>query len=141
MRRQSRNRSQVRSALIRRAVESLESRTLLASFYPLTTAADGALNSLRAAVIASNGNNQNDTINLKSGRYELTIPNVGGLQENAAATGDLDLTDDGFTVTFKGAGQNKTFIDANQIDRVFQVFPSVTVVFKDLTITGGLAQD
>ncbi|MEA2708905.1 MAG: hypothetical protein QOF78_1506, partial [Phycisphaerales bacterium] len=121
-------------------VESLEARTLLANFYPSPATPDGAPNSLRANVITSNTNGQSDTIYLKAGTYELTLNNLLG-QENFAATGDLDLKEATRTVTFKGSGIKKTFIDANQIDRVFQVDPNVIVVFKDLTITGGLAQD
>ncbi|MEA2734772.1 MAG: large repetitive protein, partial [Humisphaera sp.] len=121
--------------LMRVGVESLESRVLLAAFYPSPATPDGAPYSLRQAVMTSNTNGQNDTINLKAGTYELTLQNLLG-QENFAATGDLDLKEATRTVTFKGAGVKKTFIDANQWDRVFQVDPNVTVIFKDLTITG-----
>jgi hypothetical protein len=122
------------------SLEPLEDRALLANFSPVPNVADGAANSLRAAIIASNTNNQNDTITLKSGTYSLSIANTAG-QENAAAQGDLDLTEAGRTITFRGAGAGKTIIEAKQIDRVFDVLGGVTVVFKDLTITGGVARD
>ena len=40
-------------------LESLERRTLFATFNPLAAAVDGAIGSLRAAVIAANANHQN----------------------------------------------------------------------------------
>ncbi|MFO0958951.1 MAG: hypothetical protein U0800_16250 [Isosphaeraceae bacterium] len=51
---------------------------------PSPTAADGVPGSLRAAIIASNANAQDDTIQLSAGTYQLTIANTAG-QENAAA--------------------------------------------------------
>src|SRR5689334_14871376 len=73
-------------------LELLEQRALLSVFNPLAATPDGAPGSLRAAIIAANSNHQNDTINLQAGTYNLAIANVSG-QENAAAQGDLDLTD------------------------------------------------
>ncbi len=121
-------------------VEPLEDRRMLATFNPSALVIDGAANSLRAAVIAANGNGQNDTVKLSQGTYILSIANTAG-QENAALEGDLDLTEAGRSITFTGAGVNKTFIDAETIDRVFQVFSGVTVTFKDLTIRNGRAVD
>ena len=50
--------------------------------------------SLRDAIIAANADpgTAADTIVLGSGTYTLSIPNVGGAQENSALTGDLDIT-------------------------------------------------
>ena len=84
--------------------------------------------SLREAVIASNaGYPTPSTILLRPGRrYELTRP---GLGEDAAATGDLDLTTQ-LAVETKGfVGRNKNkrhrgaraVIDGNDIDRIFDV--------------------
>ena len=53
----------------------------------------------------------------------------------------MDLTQSGRKVTIQGAGVGKSIIDAQQIDRVFQIFGGVTVIFKNLTIRNGLAQD
>src|SRR5262245_26109577 len=88
----------------RAGVEWLEGRTLLAFFNPLVAAADGAIGtSLRDAIKVANANNQDDTIYLKVGTYELTLANPGGVQENANATGDLDvLNDNNKTLTIKG---------------------------------------
>jgi hypothetical protein len=52
---------------------------------------------------------------LAAQKYTLTIPNDTALpNENAAATGDLDLTDD---VDIVGQGAGATVVDANQLDR------------------------
>jgi hypothetical protein len=122
-------------------LEALEDRRVPAVFNPLPSAPDGAPGSLRADIIAANSNGQDNTIILQQGHYLLTLPNTAG-QENAAATGDLDLTAVGHTITIQGAGTDVTVVDAGGIDRVFQVSGnSVSVVFRNLTITGGRAMD
>lgn len=121
-------------------VEPLEGRLAPATFAPLASAVDGAAGSLRAAIIASNGNGQDDTITLQAGVYQLTLANAGG-QENAAATGDLDLTEAGRTITIQSAGAGVSIVDAGGLDRVFQVQGNVTAVFRDLTIRNGNARD
>ena len=56
---------------------------------------------------------------------------VGG---NAAATGDLDITDD---LTINGEGITNTFIDGADLDRVFHVLPGNIVEISGLTIQNG----
>ena len=51
---------------------------------------------------------------LPAGTYTLTR---AGTNEDAAATGDLDITQN---LTITGAGAATTIIDGNQLDRVFQ---------------------
>lgn len=122
-------------------LEQLEDRCCPAVFNPAALTADGATGSLRDAIIIANANGDaTNTFILQGGTYELTVANTLG-QENAAEEGDLDLTAFGKTYIFRGQGRTSTFIDANQIDRVFQALPGVTVVFEKLTITGGLATD
>lgn len=58
---------------------------------------------------------------------------VGGTGEDAAATGDLDVTS-GISIGGRGAT-----VDANGIDRVFQVASGASLGVRDLTITGGVA--
>ena len=120
--------------------EQLEARQLLTTFSPDILAIDGAPNSLRAAIIASNTNGQDDVINLGAGYWKLVLPNAVG-QENAAATGDFDLTESGKTITIQGAGAGQTFVDGKNVDRLFQVFPGVRAVFRNLTINDGYARD
>jgi hypothetical protein len=76
----------------------MEDRTLLTSF-TVTTTADGVPGSLRQVIQAANSNPGADTIVVPADTYTLTIAGTG---EDAAATGDLDITDD-LTVTGDGA--------------------------------------
>lgn len=107
--------------------------------------------SLRGAIIAANISVADPvTINLQPGTtYNLTIPNAS--QENAAATGDLDITASGRTVTIAGGGSSgpgATIIDAAGLntgssrDRAFQITTSGgIVIFQDLVIQNGRAAD
>jgi len=89
---------------------------------------------LRAAIMQANATAGHNNIILPAGTYTLTIVGSG---EDAAATGDLDVTDTTGSLTIIGAGAADTIIDANQLDRVFDVLAAVTVNFSGLTITGG----
>jgi hypothetical protein len=108
--------------------------------------------SLRGAVIAANADVSADPviINLQPATtYNLTLTNA--TQENAAATGDLDITTNLHTVTIAGGGSsgpNATIIDAAGLntgsvrDRAFHINGSgVAVVFQDLVIQNGKAAD
>src|SRR5260370_16626952 len=66
--------------------------------------------------------------------------------ESAGLEGDLNLTAASHRWVIRGAGSsgnNRTVIDASGLqDRAFQVVtPGTQVVFQDLVITAGLAQD
>jgi hypothetical protein len=123
---------------IRLNLEHLEDRCLPAILQP-TTLLDGiGIGSLRDAIVQANSNGQNNTIILSAGTYQLS---VAGRNETASLTGDLDLTAAGFTEIIRGAGAGVTVIDANSIDRAFQVIGNVHVIFKQLSIEGGLATD
>lgn len=109
------------------------------------TTTDDELNSdgdcsLREAVVAANGDtavdacpagNGADTIVLPAGEFLL---NLVGSSENASFTGDLDITDD---LTLIGVGANDTFIDANDVDRVFELHSGSQVTMSNLTVRGG----
>ena len=126
-------------------LEMLERRWVPATLTP-TTFADGGpgSGSLRDAVLQLNADTgtDDDIIQLEAGTYTLTIPNVGGRHETAGLTGDLNLTQTSHRWIIQGAGPS-TIIDASQLqDRVFQIVnPGTQVVFQDLVIQGGLAQD
>src|SRR5207237_1013515 len=94
-------------------------------------AADG-VNSLREAIICANTTPGADTITVPAGTYTLMI---AGTNEDAAATGDLDITDD---LSLTGAGSATTIIDGGALDRVFHVRPQVTVSMSGFTIRNGL---
>jgi CSLREA domain-containing protein len=70
-----------------------------------------------------------DTISLPAGTYVLNLP---GANENAALTGDLDITHD---LTITGAGKASTIIDGNSLDRVIETMADVHI--SGVTISGG----
>lgn len=70
------------------------------------------------------------------GTYTFTVTGGG---ENDAATGDLDITNQHKHILIEGDELNNPVIDANRIDRVFEVL-FADVEFRYLVITGGRAQ-
>jgi CSLREA domain-containing protein len=95
--------------------------------------------SLREAIVAANTDTSvsgcvagsgADTIELPSGQYVLAI---AGRDENAAETGDLDITGD---VTIVGGGSGTTRISADGLDRVLEL-RTATVTIQGVTIAGG----
>src|ERR1043166_4439103 len=118
------------------------------------SACTGAANdcSLRGAIIKANADLTANSfvINLQaSTTYNLTLTNA--TQENAAATGDLDITTTLHSVTIIGggsAGPNATIIDAAGLntgsvrDRAFHITGAgLTVALQDVAITNGTAAD
>lgn len=105
--------------------------------------ADGACDadcSLREAVIAANASGGADTIQLPAGSYDLTIADaVAGTDEDAAATGDLDVAAGGLTI--QGAGAATTSIDAtglgNRVLHVTRNFSSAPIAIRGVSIEGG----
>jgi Ca2+-binding RTX toxin-like protein len=97
----------------------------------LAADADG-YTSLRAAVMESNALPWNNTITLPAGTYSFTIT---GTQEDAAAQGDLDVTEGRLTIS--GAGESESIIHANYVDRVFDVHSGATLDLTGITISGG----
>jgi CSLREA domain-containing protein len=72
--------------------------------------------SLREAIIAANADTSlNPIVYIPNGTYILTLT---GADEDAAATGDLDITR---PMNIIGEGRDTTIIDANDIDRAFDV--------------------
>lgn len=86
--------------------------------------------SLREAVIAANTMVGTDTIEIPAGTYVLSL---GGRNENAAASGDLDIAGD---MTISGSATGATTIDANGLDRVFHI-RSGQVALSGMTLKGG----
>ncbi|MFN4257951.1 MAG: beta strand repeat-containing protein [Gemmataceae bacterium] len=130
-------------------VETLEDRLAPATIINVTTFADvvdpgDGVISLREAVIQANNTAGDFEIRLQAGTYYLTIAGVG---EDAAATGDLDILNNG-TITIVGAGANQTIIHAGGNvglgipaleDRVFHVLSGATLNLEGVTVTGGTA--
>src|SRR2546426_3114431 len=101
-----------------------------------TCATAGGTCTLRAAIQEANALPGSDTIMVPADTYLLTIE---GRDEDAAVTGDLDITDD---VTITGAGADRTILDGNGIDRIFDIeLPTsrvaIVVAIAALTIRNG----
>ncbi|MHC4880085.1 MAG: choice-of-anchor Q domain-containing protein [Planctomycetota bacterium] len=124
--------------------QTLEQRTLLTTFTVDSlldavdanpgdgVADDGSGNvTLRAAIQEANALAGDDDIILPAGVIQLSI---AGTLEDAAATGDLDITQD---LTITGAGAGVTFIDFNDLDRIFDVHAGAMVTVSDVTIREG----
>ena len=86
--------------------------------------------SLREAVLAANADPDSDAILLPAGHFRLTIPGPGV----DATEGDLNLAED---VTITGVGARLTVIDAQGLDRVFDIAIGITAEIDDVTVTGG----
>ena len=93
--------------------------------------------SLREAIIAANANLAiTDTITLPANVNSYTL-SIGGTGEDAAAQGDLDITDN---LVITGAGASSTIIDGGAIEHVFHVDPAgtgVTASISGVTIQNG----
>jgi hypothetical protein len=98
--------------------------------------------SLRAAVVAANDNvatagcpagSGADTVSVPAGTYKFTR---AGIFENAAKTGDLDISS---ALTIRGAGSGATVVDAQSLDRVIGIQGGGTVDLEAITLTGGHA--
>lgn len=122
-------------------LEYLEDRSVPATFNVTTNldvidSGDGK-RSLREAITAANNLAGADVIIVPGGVFKLALAGVG---EDGNAAGDLDITDD---VTIRGAGRDLTFIDGQQLDRVFDVFGnapgSFKVVLERTTVRHGAA--
>jgi CSLREA domain-containing protein len=110
---------------------------------------DDGLCSLREAVIAANLDTASgtqpgecpagsgaDTIIVPSGTYILTLANPGGVPEDSALSGDLDI---GNSVTISGTNAAGTIIDGNGLDRVVDVIGgNISVTLSGLQIRGGV---
>jgi CSLREA domain-containing protein len=91
---------------------------------------------LRAAVMEANALAGADSIMLLTKTYALSLVGTG---EDAAATGDLDITEE---LEVMGTGLSATIIDADGIDRIFHVFAGATnTQISNMTITGGVSTE
>jgi len=86
---------------------------------------------LRAAIQEANAHPGEDIINIIGAKNQKFPLKVVGANEDAAATGDLDITSD---VIIHG---NQHAIIVGKKDRVFQIFPGVHVELDGVAVTGG----
>lgn len=114
------------------------------TFYVSTTKdqADGYCTpgdcTLREAVMAANANGMetHDIITIPAGEYVLT--EKGTSEYELGEKGDLDIKTH---LTIWGAGADKTIIDGNGTDRVFEIADGLDVNISGVTITNGNAGD
>jgi CSLREA domain-containing protein len=89
---------------------------------------------LRAAVDEANFAGDPDKVKLKAERYVTT-----GEREDLNDSGDYDLVT-GSELKVTGAGMDRTTIDGDKIDRLFQVPQGARLDLQKLTLTRGAAQ-
>lgn len=114
-------------------------------------ASQEGLCTIRAAIMEANASGFNaegerHSIFIPAGYYDLSIPNTLSTDDlgveaipsrpvtSANATGSLLVV---VPMTIRGEGARSTVIDANQIDRVFEIDVSADSTISDLAITGG----
>jgi CSLREA domain-containing protein len=96
---------------------------------------------LRAAIQEANAHPGSDIITLPAGVYALTL---GGANEDAAASGDLDITEPdpgGPGLVIQGAGAETTIVSGGALDRVIDIRPGAVATLSGLTIQKGSAPD
>lgn len=103
---------------------------------------DGACDhhcSLREAIHVANTTPGDHRIILDIGTYQLSLPPPmlkGVLQdEDEGRNGDLDIIG---SLTIRGAGPDRTIIDAQGLDRVFDVLDYATLDLRNLAVRNGL---
>jgi hypothetical protein len=133
---------------VRPFLEVLEGRTAPAVFMVNTfddtveasrdgSGLDAAGNiSLRSAVMATNDLGGDNTVVLSGGTYNLTIPPVqGGGDEGGHLNVGMGLTNN--NVTFDGATDGATIIDANNLDHAVDVGFFCSATLSHLTVQNG----
>jgi len=122
-------------------LEFLEDRSVPATFNVTTTLdvvdpADGKF-SLREAITKANATAGADVINVPAGVFKIALAGTG---DDGNVSGDFDVLE---SVTIQGTGAGKTFVDGQQIDRVFHVIgaagPPRRLVLAGLTVRNGNA--
>jgi predicted outer membrane repeat protein len=97
---------------------------------------EGEQVTLRAAVQHANVTPGEDTLVLPAGLWKLTRKGAG---EEAAFTGDLDVTDD---LVITGAGAADCIIDGKMAkDRLFEVHAGAVLTLSGVTLRRGLATE
>ena len=115
-----------------------------ADTFDVTNTNNSGPGSLRQAIHDANNNPGADTITFAVATNGVPIVLAGLAGEDANASGDLDILDNG-DLTIQGNGATNTIIDGGVIDRVFHVCPgggcANTVTFIGVTIRNGSVTD
>ncbi len=90
--------------------------------------------SLRAAIMEANALAGNDTVQLPAGVFGLSIAPIS--TEDFATDGDLDITSN---ITVQGEAAATTILDANLLDRLFDVTTAGDLFLRNVTLRNGLA--
>lgn len=116
-------------------MQSLEVAVLTCGMNVTTTADGTDLGTLRHAIDCANIGDavfgMTDEIFLAPGTYDISLAPLG---EDLNGGGDFDILDD---LIIQGSGRHNTFIDANYIDRIFDVRPGIELTLRDLTVMNG----
>jgi hypothetical protein len=91
---------------------------------------------LRAAIMENNATGAANTIRLPAGKYVLTHKDPAEPSEDTGASGDLDIR---VNLKIKGAGKDKTIIDGDKRDRVFDLFGATKII--GVKIRNGLTDE
>ena len=124
--------------------ELLESRRVLATFAVNTTDDTQAVDlltgvdangnvSIRSAIMAANSQPGNHVINIPDSELPYLLA-IGGSGENLGATGDLDVRS-----TIEINASPTTTLEAQFVDRVFEVQGNGNLTLNGLHLVGGLA--
>jgi predicted outer membrane repeat protein len=99
--------------------------------------------SLRAAVQEANALGGFHTIRLKSGTHRLTLRDAGAADEDAAATGDLDVTADilieSTSASVRGIQMAFDEFEGPPEDRIFHVLPAGDLTLRSVSLEDGVA--
>src|SRR5690606_2335127 len=106
---------------------------------PEDVVAEDGFCSLREAIQAADTDTAVDTCAAGNGADRIVIPEgtyqlVGGGDENANVSGDLDIQTE---VSLEGAGASRTILLGSGSDRVLHALPGSKVTLRDLRVTGG----
>lgn len=75
------------------------------------------------------------TIELQAGTYLIATLEGGVTGDDVNLRGDFDIV--GKTLTIRGAGEDQTFIDGQQLDRIFHIFAGATLILEGVTVQNG----
>ncbi|QJX00853.1 WD40 repeat domain-containing protein [Frigoriglobus tundricola] len=110
------------------------------------TAADPFLaSSLRSAISYANAHSGGNTINLTvAGDYKITLAGTANETDNLA--GEFDIYNTGGDLTIQNTSGGAVAVDANHMNRVFDINPNLTttgflVTMQGFTIENGVASD